>query len=98
VAVAATEIFLDVVEILPVLLRNVLVADPAIHQGRLFFPFAVFFDVGDVRMAACAAVVGMNRFLEIDPVQWLIVTELAVLLSGGMADGRKADKGDNGKE
>jgi hypothetical protein len=49
-------------------------------------------------MAACAAVVGMNRFLEIDPVQWLIVTELAILLSGGMADDRLADKGDNGKE
>ncbi len=98
VAVAAAEVFLEVVEILPVLLCNVLVAAPAIHRGRLFLPVAVFFDVGDVRMAARAAVVGMNRFLEVDPVQRLIVTELAILLTGGMADGRKADQGESGKE
>ncbi len=49
-------------------------------------------------MAACAAVVGMDRFLEVETVQRLIVTELAVLLIGGMADDRRAEKGDNGKE
>ncbi len=96
-AVAAAEVFLDVVEILPVLLRNVLVAAPAIYRGRLFLPVAVFFDVRDPDVAARAAVAGVDRFLEVDTVQRLIVAELAVLLGGGMADERLADQGNNGK-
>jgi hypothetical protein len=85
-------------EILPVLLCNVLVAAPAIHRGRLFLPVAMFFDVGDVRMAARAAVVGVRRFLEVDPVQRLIMTEQAILLTGGTAEGRQTDENGSGKK
>jgi hypothetical protein len=97
-AITAAEVFLEVVEILQVFLRDILVADAAIHRGRLLLPVAVFFNVRDVRVAACTAVVGVDRFLEVNPVQRLIVTELAILLSGGTADDRLADKGNNGKE
>ena len=78
-AVAAAEVFLDVVEVVPVLLRDLLVAAPAVDGGGLFLAVAVLLDVRDPHVAARAAVAGVDRFVEIDPVERLVVAEPAVL-------------------
>jgi hypothetical protein len=89
-AVAAAEVFLNVMEVVPVFLRDLLVAAPAVDGGGLLLAVAVLLDVRDPHVAARAAVVGVDRFVEIDAVERLIVTEPAVLGRQG-GDGQADD-------
>ncbi|MCU0555651.1 MAG: hypothetical protein MUF17_12945, partial [Syntrophales bacterium] len=93
VAVAAAEVFLDVVEVAQVLFRDRFVAAAAVDGGGLFLPVPVLFDVRDPRMAARASVACMDRMAEVDPVKRLVVAETAVL--GGQGRGGQAPYGEH---